>query len=283
MMKGVDQKFVFGLVCGFFLSSLIRTVSVVNFPGFPSLNPSLLSQPTSKFNDAIAFAYAEAIHIGVVEKRTFNLEAWNKSTGGGLLPKDKILLSELYWEADSVFEYGLGESTFIAAHVGVKRYAGLDSDAAWVTQARDMSPEHFRFYFADVGPTRKWGHPRDGSVGKLILHYQAMPLIMEPKPFSVYMVDGRWRIACMLLSFLHASARGANHDDTIVLLHDCVNGGFSNAYVPFKKKRIYTAADKLFYIYKHSGGRLCAYKRKANTTDADLLVQWKEMNREQMR
>ncbi len=37
------------------------------------------------------------------------------------------------------------------------------------------------------------------------------------------MVDGRWRAACALLSFLHASARGADHANTTVLNNDYHN------------------------------------------------------------
>lgn len=110
---------------------------------------------------------------------------------------------ELYRNADSVFEFGLGESTRIAAAVGVPRYAGIDSDAAWVSNVRGDVPLHYRFYFADIGPTKDWGYPTK-DVLKGELNYQMVPLIAEPEPFGVYMVDGRWRLGCVLLSFLHA-------------------------------------------------------------------------------
>jgi hypothetical protein len=71
--------------------------------------------------------------------------------------------------------------------------------------ARDKVSLHFRFYFADTRPTRRWEYPTE-ALAKSPLDYQAAPFIAEPSPFDVYIVDGRWRLACLLLSFLHASA-----------------------------------------------------------------------------
>jgi hypothetical protein len=68
---------------------------------------------------------------------------------GGLMPEDLIMLNKTYSSTQSLFEYGLGESTFLASHLGVPRYAGVDSDAAWVSQARDKSLQNFRFYFGE--------------------------------------------------------------------------------------------------------------------------------------
>lgn len=92
------------------------------------------------------------------ERKLFTLDGWERGTGG-LSDEDRILIGRHYRKASSVFEFGLGESTKIAAHVGVQRYSGVDSDAVWVSMARDASMDHFRFTFADIGQTQKWGHP----------------------------------------------------------------------------------------------------------------------------
>jgi len=62
-------------------------------------------------------------------------ESWDRGTGG-LNDADRNLLGNLYFNADSIFEYGLGESTLIAAAVNVPRYAGVDSDAKYVSETR---------------------------------------------------------------------------------------------------------------------------------------------------
>ena len=212
----------------------------------------------------------------------FDINQWEFRTTGGLRDLDRILLAELYGTAHSVFEFGLGESTFIANAMEVPRYAGIDSDAVWVTSVRQNVSDHFRFYFADIGRTKAWGYPTDPILAKNTLHYQLMPLIVEDQPFDVYMSDGRWRIPCMMVSFLHASARGADPADTIVLLHDCFipeHWDSSKIGMNFPKnlnnRPDYHSADHLVDLVRHSGNRLCAYQRKPATTDMDLYEFWK--------
>ena len=86
------------------------------------------------------------------------------------------------------------------------------------------------------------------------------PLIGETEPFDVYMVDGRYRQACLLLSFLHASAQGADHSHTKVLIHDC--------WRPH-----YHLADHLLDLQTRSR-KLCVYKRKSNATDEAIYSEW---------
>ena len=213
----------------------------------------------------------------------FRVDQWNQKTAGGLHGEDRIKLAEIYSQADSVFEYGLGESTYIANAVNVRRYAGIDSDAKWVAMARDNVSSTYRFYFADIGPTVEWGYPADRKniPSKAIYQYQIMPLAAEILPFDVYMVDGRYRIPCMIASFLHASARGGNPNNTMVLLHDCLRAEhYKNGKKPIPKgtnlRDYYTKADHLVEVQDHSGNRLCVYKRKPLTTDEELLQFWQE-------
>lgn len=191
----------------------------------------------------------------------FDIQSWTKQTTGGLTQRDRIMLGRIYREAESVFEYGLGESTYIAAAVGVPRYAGVDSDVQWVDAARRNSANHFRFHYGDVGDTKAWGFPAS-DLSKQLYNYQVAPLESEPLPFDVYMVDGRWRIACVLLSFLHASSRGAPLNHTTVLLHDC-----------FRKE--YGQLQRL--LEKIDGTRmLCVWKRKPNISDSEILAMYLE-------
>ena len=197
-------------------------------------------------------------------RRHFDIRNWQNKSNGGLNDEDRVKLAQIYGNASSVFEYGLGESTLIAGHVGVPRYAGIDSDSVYVSDTRaKLKNSYFRFYFADVGSTKAWGFPSRTDMPKNPLNYQLAPLISEPEPFDVYMVDGRWRQACLAVSFLHASARGAPAAHTIVLVHDC-------------QREDYHSHDHLFYHLQSSGSKICAYQRKPSTTDEDLVNMWKE-------
>ena len=107
-------------------------------------------------------------------------------------------MAKYYYEAKSVFEFGLGESTKIAAHINVQFYKGMDTDAAWVGSARDNAPDHFRFEFGDIGSTIEWGNPATPFLPKAPMDYTIQSLATEPKPFDIYMVDGRYRVASAL-------------------------------------------------------------------------------------
>jgi len=243
-----------------------------------------VSSTSSKEEDGFAAivktAYAKALEpINAPSRPLFDLTWWQTESGlnttGGLYPNDRAMLGQIYRDANSVFEYGLGESTYIANYVKVPRYAGTDSDPVWVGIVRDKVEPHFRFYLSDIGPTKEWGLPLNESQ-KNILNYQLGPLITEPKPFDVYMVDGRWRLPCLIASFLHASARGAPHTKTIGLIHDCDIGVDTN--------RIgYHLADGLLTMIQHSGAKLCVYQRKPETTNEQLQKLWHQYMNELQR
>jgi hypothetical protein len=71
-------------------------------------------------------------------QRELDLDEWREhNTGGGLHDLDRKMLAKYYSAANSVFEWGLGESTAMAGYFNVSRYAGVDSDATYVSDARD--------------------------------------------------------------------------------------------------------------------------------------------------
>jgi hypothetical protein len=172
------------------------------------------------------------------------------------------LLGSLYEEARAVFEFGVGESTYVAAEVGVPRYVGVDSDIKWVEMARqNAAQDHFRFYVADIGETLKWGFPRK-RVRKIKLDYQLGALEMEKEPFDVYMIDGRYRMACALASFMHAISRGADMATVKVAIHD-----YQNA------RRGYGAVRKVANVVNNTK-KLHVFKLKSNVTEEVLFQMW---------
>lgn len=186
----------------------------------------LPSPQESKFDDISKSLYNKAIistsNSNKQARVPFTLKGWERGTGG-LDDQDRLALGALYFNATSVFEFGLGESTYIAAHVSVPRYAGVDSDANWVADARTkvalMNAKHFRFHFADIGETKAWGNPVE-RLAKNLYNYQIQSLASEQAAFDVYYVDGRYRVACACMSFLHALKYGANMTHVRVGIHD---------------------------------------------------------------
>lgn len=258
------------------------TTSVQSHPP-ATIGTSKSPNDPSAFDAIIQTASKRALSVTPKGRKSFNVTWWHESSGlttaGGLNPDDRALLGLIYRNATSVFEYGLGESTYIANHVGVPRYAGIDSDPVWIAQARSRVAPHFRFYLGDIGETGAWGFPKAAKLDKAVWDYQLAPLAVEPQPFDVYMVDGRWRMPCLLASFLHASARGAavtgdhyggnSQPKTTVLLHDCEPPSTME-----RGRKEYKVADHLLDLVAHSGNKLCVYQRKPDTTDQQLQELW---------
>ncbi|KAL3913558.1 MAG: hypothetical protein SGILL_006438 [Bacillariaceae sp.] len=229
----------------------------------------------SMFDKAAGHVYASILQeqnetLSSIDSNTkikeLDLATWTTRTEGGLRDDDRKLLAAIYANATSVFEYGVGESTYIANHMGVARYAGVDSHPGYLNDVRSKVSPKFRFYYGDVGNLKNWGYPADTKLTKILWQYQVAPLYSEPEPFDVYFVDGRYRVACVLFSFLHASAKGAKHADTIVMIHDCA-------------RNYYHGNDDILELvassprYKGRAG-LCVYKRKPDTTDEILLQRY---------
>lgn len=191
---------------------------------------------------------------------------------GGLDDDDRMALGELYYNANSVFEFGLGESTKIAALTGVPRYSGVDSDPVWVAKARqDANRSHFRFNYGDIGDTGLFGVPVDNTLQKIHYDYQIASLVLEDSPFDVYLVDGRYRVACACLSFLHAMKTGGNMEKVMVGIHD--NDQVRRGYGVFRN-----VADIVIQKKK-----LWVYKLKPGTTEDDLYNLWAKMRNDQTR
>jgi hypothetical protein len=140
---------------------------------------------------------------------TLELGCRELAAGGGMDEVEKLFLAEYLLRVRSVLEFGVGNSsTMIAARAGVPRYTGVDSDMAWVRDIRRSSPPHFRFVWADVGPTHGYGWPSDVATHPKWPFY-SMGALGGEEPFDLYLVDGRFRIACVMAALLHGSGAGS--------------------------------------------------------------------------
>ena len=222
------------------------------------------------FDELYEEVYYDTINIstGTIElpssRNNFNVNEWEGKviSSGGLMKSDRVLLGSIYYNAISVFEFGLGESTRIAAYVGVPRYSGIDSDPNWVVQARDeVNNAHYKFYLADIGQTGDWGHPIDEKLRKIPLNYQFQALRIEMEPFDVYLVDGRYRVACAMASFLHALSRKADIAKTRVLIHDAKRDDYQ---VVLEIAEVIDQSDN-FYVLR----------LKENVTEAQIASIWR--------
>ena len=244
----------------------------------------------TSFDQLVHTSYSISSTPKSTKRRVFKLSRWKQNKpNGGLQNDDFILLAKFYSKADSVFEFGIGESTLLANHLGLPRYVGLDSDPSYITIIREKVSSHFRFMWADIGNTDAIGRPDDKLLPKNVYSYQIAPLMTEYKAFDVYMVNGSWRLPCMLASFLHASARKMeakgltlpldqiSDTNTIIVVRDCLQKERYPSRLADSRTRnleSYHAVDRLLDLVDQSGQRMCVYKRKSTTSDQDLLDMW---------
>lgn len=166
----------------------------------------------------------------------------------------------------------MGESTLIAAHVGVPRYSGVDSDANWIAKARESVLPHnmsqYRFTFADIGPTKNFGRAIQTNVSKIPLSYQSTPLYSEMEAFDIYLVDGRYRVACACSSMLHAISRRGNMSSILFAVHD-----WSTPIMTINRDY-----DKLLTVgtIAYKSTKLAVLKVRSNVTADDIAQLWKE-------
>jgi hypothetical protein len=100
-------------------------------------------------------------------------------------------------------------------------------------------------------------------LAKIPLDYMTQPLTSEPKAFDFYLVDGRYRVACALISFLHALSRGASRDHIRVAIHDYI-----------AREQVYNDIE-IWTDRVECAERLCVFKLKEGVTEAELAEAWK--------
>lgn len=120
-------------------------------------------------------------------------------TGGGMTNSEQTLLRAYYTAADRIFEWGMGSSTSLAAYLQ-KDVVSVDSAKVWVEQCRRKFT-NVDLRYVNIGPVADWGYPKSNTPEPTWSNYstvvQALPI------FDVYLVDGRFRVACAVQALLH--------------------------------------------------------------------------------
>jgi hypothetical protein len=117
-------------------------------------------------------------------------------------------------------EFGSGGSTFLAAQLASRFVISTDSAQEWTeTVSRHCAEAATRItpdmIHADIGSTKEWGYPRDEARRADWPRYYSLCWHKpEARTADLYMVDGRFRVACAMQILLHAQA-GA-----LVMVHD---------------------------------------------------------------
>lgn len=154
----------------------------------------------------------------------------------------------------------------------------------------------FRFQFADIGATLAWGKPENQGLAKIAYNYQIAPLVNELKAFDVYLVDGRYRVACACISFLHA-LKYYGEDLKNQRIHDHVDTNIKDVSAAVRKHvqvaiHDATARENSFGKYgqlqsiadiEKKSQELWIYRLKDGVTQEDIYQLWKSNTKIQFR
>lgn len=146
---------------------------------------------------------------------------------------ESAYVEEMYAKAESILEYGSGGSTELAARLG-KSVISVESDKAWANRLTGVLAgisDRAKVHHVNIGPTRKWGRPIDGSGFR---SYPSYALSVWDRADMVspdlVLIDGRFRASCLVAVLLRAQR------PTTVLFDDYLKRGYYHGVEKLARK-----------------------------------------------
>tara|TARA_Y100000588_G_scaffold131165_1_gene143746 strand:- start:3327 stop:3911 length:585 start_codon:yes stop_codon:yes gene_type:complete len=169
--------------------------------------------------------------------------------------KDEFqLFSEIVKPVKYYFEFGSGGSTsYVGEHTDAHIYTA-DSDKKWLDKIKAYlgSRGDIIYKHVDIGPIGEFGMPLDESQKRLWPNYSNS---LEDSGFEpdLVLVDGRFRVACILKTIRYALDKKLNPR---IMVHDC------------DRKQYHIAYKYLNKIERSS--KLCVFEIKRNTNSEEI-------------
>jgi hypothetical protein len=135
--------------------------------------------------------------------------------------REKILFVGLLQCAHNYLEFGSGGSTLRAAELVTGKIVSIDSSQKWLEVVHEAIPSSVRprtsLVHIDIGPVGEWGHPIADNDGANFGRYSsAIWESVDSEEFDLFLIDGRFRVACFAETVRHASP------NAFILVHDYV-------------------------------------------------------------
>ncbi len=142
---------------------------------------------------------------------------------------------DLMRETNCYLEYGAGGSTILAVKSPVKQIVSVETDFGWIELlqkneviAAAIGSRRLTFRHIDVGPVGGWGVPKGEEKIRNWPRYALDPFLSTDLDFDTILVDGRFRVHC-LLAIVNCASQKAR-----IFLHD------------YSFRHGYSIADKYF-------------------------------------
>ena len=170
-----------------------------------------------------------------------------------VLTKNYLYLLKKYLnDSDFYLEFGSGGSTFLALLDSKTNIFSVESDNNWIEYLSSwkivkngVENNKLKFFHIDIGPVGEWGVPLNAEVNDNFYKYSSHIFDVTDVKFDMVLVDGRFRVACVLKTILEC-------DDNIkILVHDYV----------FRTE--YHIIEKFLYVIEKSDS-LYVFRKKSN-------------------
>uniref|UniRef100_A0A6C0DSF8 Methyltransferase n=1 Tax=viral metagenome TaxID=1070528 RepID=A0A6C0DSF8_9ZZZZ len=183
------------------------------------------------------------------------------------LDRGDVPLFNRYLARGSVyFEFGSGGSTVAAAKMkNIRRIYSVENDATWVSKVKTAVNDKDRvtiFYIEmDCGET-EWGNPGSRSTYDDWVRYsRALENLSSEEALEIdlFMIDGRFRVACLLNAFARMS------DAALVMFDD------------FSDRPFYHIVLDYFEIVERGSRMVVLKKRSVPPPDQTLIERYEKI------
>jgi hypothetical protein len=176
---------------------------------------------------------------------------------------ERELFTSLLGTSRAFLEFGCGGSTLLAIQHSLRFIASVDTDIAWIEKlkANDLvkqavASHRLHFIHVDLGPVAEWGVPSGESQIRSWPKYYTAPYLRYDWEFDLILIDGRFRVPCLL------TAASCAPEGCQVLVHD------------YGLRHNYSVAEKYFDTQRTAGTLFLLKKRSkvnARALALDLL------------
>lgn len=137
---------------------------------------------------------------------------------------EKNLLKKYISASRNYLEFGLGGSTIYSLLNSNAKIISIDTNVPWIDFMKAFKvisinlKDRLKIEYINIGPTKNWGFPIDESQAELFPDFSSKPFTFyDANEFDTILVDGRFRVACVLSSIIH---RTQNKHELRILIHD---------------------------------------------------------------
>jgi hypothetical protein len=149
---------------------------------------------------------------------------WHKMAESDMIPRmsdhERQLFESILRCSSRYLEFGSGGSTYLASSLVGESIISVDSSAEWLDRVRQACEAGSNLtrptlLYVDIGPTVEWGFPSDrGTRERWRDYHGSLWARPECSDADLYMVDGRFRVACFMQILLHSRR------DALIMIHD---------------------------------------------------------------